>query len=218
VSLTPSTGGASAAAHGPHPIAVLRWEHEQQAAAVLARAFVDDPLVIAICNLPALERRKRMQWGFRVALRSHCLAAQPAWAIMDSAAAPGGVVLVTRARAPAQAVAQSDLLFTLRGFWHIGLRAGLRGFRAAQLIAVQAPPEPFTYLRTLAVDPELQGRGLGSRLVEQVLRAAPISLPVYLETATERNLAFYARHGFECRGEFSCLGVRVWRLVRPAAA
>lgn len=212
--------GASAAVSGTFAIAVLRWEHERQAAMVLSRAFVDDPLVTAICKAPAAECMERMRWGFRVALRSHCLAGQPAWMIAGAEAAPVGVVLATRAggRAAPHATERSDLLFAIRGFWHVGLRAGLRGFKAAQIIAAQAPTEPFTYLRTLGVDPALHGRGLGSRLVEQVLHTAPPSLPVYLETAKERNLSFYARHGFACVGDFSCIGVRVWRLIRPATA
>ena len=197
---------------GEPALAVLRWEDERRGAAVLARAFVDDPLVTAICEAPAAERQERMCWSFRIALRSHALGRQPAWTVVDAGGAPLGVVLVTRSRLSAQP--RSDLLFTLRGLRHVGVRAALRGFKAAQAIATHAPPEPFTYLRTLGVDPEHQGRGVGSRLVEQVLRAAPPALPVYLETAKQQNLSFYARHGFEVAGEFRCLDVPVWRLLR----
>ncbi len=197
-------------------ITVLRWEDEHRGAAVLARAFVDDPLVIAICEAPAPERQVRMCWSFRIALRGHALGRQPAWAVVDASGAPLGVVLVTRSRLAVQA--HSDLLFTLRGLRHVGVRTALRGFKAAQTIATHAPPEPFTYLRTLGVDPDQHRRGVGSRLVEQVIRASTPSLPVYLETAKEQNLSFYARHGFDVAGEFRCLDVPVWRLIRPATA
>jgi ribosomal protein S18 acetylase RimI-like enzyme len=196
--------------------AVLRWQDESSVAALLARAFVDDPLVIAICAASAAHRHERMRWSFRIAVRSHYLARQPAWTVVDSGGALQGVVLVTRAR-PAMA-SRSDLFFTLRGLRHVGARTALRGFKAAQIIASYAPPEPFTYLRTLGVDPAQQRQGRGSQLVEQVIRASPPTLPVYLETAKEQNLAFYSRHGFEPAGEFTCLGVPVWRLLRPAAA
>jgi ribosomal protein S18 acetylase RimI-like enzyme len=156
-----------------------------------------------------------MRWSFRVAVRSHCLARQPAWTVVDADGTPLGVVLVTRSRLSVQP--RSDLLFTHRGLRHIGARFALRGLKAAQIIASHAPPEPFTYLRTLGVDPEHQRGGVGSRLVEQVIRASPLALPVYLETAKEQNLSFYKRHGFEPAGEFDCLGVPVWRLLRPAA-
>ena len=201
---------------GTPAIAVLRWQDEQCAAALLARAFVDDPLVMVICNAPAPERLERMRWSFRIAVRSHCLGRQPAWTVVDSGGVPRGVVLATRSRLPVQP--HSDMLFTLRGLRHVGLRTALHGFKAAQVIAAQAPAEPFTYLRTLGVDPECQRRGVGSQLVEQVIRVSPPSQPVYLETAKEANLLFYARHGFEPAGEFRCLGVPVWRLLRPAAA
>ncbi len=204
---SPSSPGAPA-------IAVLRWEDERQVAALLARAFVDDPLVIAICDGPAPERQERMRWSFRIAVRGHSLGRQPAWIV--AAGAPLGVVLVTRAWLP---LAQhSDALFTLRGLCHVGARTAVRGFQAAQVIASHAPPEPFTYLRTLGVDPDHQSHGVGSQLVEQVIRASPPTLPIYLETAKEQNLSFYARHGFEDAGTFDCLGAPVWRLIRPAAA
>lgn len=183
---------------------------------MLAQAFADDPLVVAICDADPPEREERMRWSFRVAVRSHWLAEQPAWVVSDTTGALLGAVLVSRPRTgPPQAL--SDLFFTTRAFWHIGARTMLRGFTAARSIAEHTPPGPFTYLRTLGVHPAVHGRGLGSRLVEQVLRAATPSLPVYLETAKEQNLSFYARHGFNCIGQFSCLGVAVWRLLRPVS-
>ena len=195
-------------------VGVLRWEHESQVGTLLARAFLDDPLVTAICDAPSAQRRRRMHWSFRIAVRSHCLAAQPGWVIAGSTATPAGVVLVTRPRADVQT--GSDWIFLMRGLMRIGMRTVLRGVRAAQTIAAHAPPQPFTYLRTLGVDPPVQGQGLGSALVQQVIRTASPTLPLYLETAKEANLAFYARHGFDCMGEFRCLDVPVWRLIRRA--
>lgn len=208
----------------PHPaaealpgsaISVLRWEDERAAAAVLGRAFVNDPLVVAICNAHAADREERMRWGFRVAIRSHSLMAQPAWTMRDEGGRMLGVVLVTRPRATTPA--NVDVLFALWGLVHIGWRVGWRGATAARIIADHLPAPPFTYLRTLGVDPELQCRGIGSRLVDRVVSTAPAGVPIYLETAKEGNLGFYARHGFHCLGEFRCLDVPVWRLLRPAS-
>jgi GNAT superfamily N-acetyltransferase len=218
VKLPPPTGtrvtpGTDAPLASAHSVSVLRWEDEYEAAGVLARAFIDDPLVTAICPGPAHERQRRMWWSFRVAVRSHYLSRQPAWSIVGPDAMPVAVVLVNRSHPAVQP--RLDVVFALRGFAHLGVSASLRGLRAAQTIAAHAPPQPFTYLRTLGVDPRWQGRGLGSQLVEWVVRAAPAGLPVYLETAKEGNLSFYARHGFTCVGDFRCLGVPVWRLVRP---
>ena len=206
----------SAPAESAHQIAVLRWQDEHSVAAVLARAFVDDPLVIAICDAPTPERELRMRWSFRIALRSHWLSRQPAWIVADADGTPCSVVLATRARMPVPS--HSDTLFALRGLRHVGVRTALRGIKAAQVIASHAPPQPFTYLRTLGVDPSHQRSGMGSRLVRQVIRGSPPELAIYLETAKEENLAFYGRHGFEPAGEFRCLEVPVWRLIRQPTA
>ncbi len=207
----PTMGGEPPAGY---TLSVLRWEDERNAAAVLGRAFMDDPLVVAICDAHAADRAERMRWGFRVAIRSHCLMAQPAWTMTDAAGRTVGVVLVARSHTTLPS--NVDALFAIWSLLHIGLRVGRRGATAARIIAEHLPRGPFTYLRTLGVEPELHGRGVGSHLVERVLRAAPAGLPVYLETAKERNLSFYTRHGFHCMGEFQCLDVPVWRLLRPA--
>lgn len=58
-------------------------------------------------------------------------------------------------------------------------------------------PEPHWYLGIVAVDPALQGRGLGSALVKEgLMQADQADCPSYLETSEQRNLAFYERHGF----------------------
>ena len=62
-------------------------------------------------------------------------------------------------------------------------------------------PEPHWYLLIVGVDPELQGRGLGSTLVKEGLsRADESNSPCYLDTSEERNLAFYQRQGFAVVG------------------
>ncbi len=198
-----------------YTVGVLRWEDERNAAAVLGRAFVDDPLVVAICGAQATDREERMRWGFRVAIRSHCLIAQPAWSMHDDTGRTVGVVLVTRPRTTLPS--NVDVVFAMWGLLHIGVRVGWRGATAARIIAEHLPSGPFTYLRTLGVDPELHGCGVGSRLVERVLTTAAAGIPIYLETAKERNLSFYTRHGFHCIGEFRCLDVPVWRLLRPVS-
>jgi GNAT superfamily N-acetyltransferase len=53
------------------------------------------------------------------------------------------------------------------------------------------------YLATLGVKPSHQGRGLGSLLLGPALALCDREgLPAYLESSKERNVAFYARHGF----------------------
>jgi ribosomal protein S18 acetylase RimI-like enzyme len=81
------------------------------------------------------------------------------------------------------------------------------------------PPHHYLYL--LAVVPERQRRGLGSALLRQGLGAIDRArAATYLETASERNLTFYRRHGFEVTGDarLPLGGPKVWFLWREPAA
>lgn len=55
------------------------------------------------------------------------------------------------------------------------------------------------YFANIGVTPEVQGRGLGSRLMRPTLdRCDEEGLPAYLEASSERNAALYERLGFQC--------------------
>ncbi len=58
-------------------------------------------------------------------------------------------------------------------------------------------PGPHLKLETLAVRPELQGRGFGSILIRQALaRADAEQLPLYLDTFALNSVEMYRRFGF----------------------
>jgi ribosomal protein S18 acetylase RimI-like enzyme len=58
--------------------------------------------------------------------------------------------------------------------------------------------EPMAYLWFIGVEPSEQGKGIGSKLLQEVITYAENrQLPVYLETSTLKNLPWYERHGFE---------------------
>jgi ribosomal protein S18 acetylase RimI-like enzyme len=64
------------------------------------------------------------------------------------------------------------------------------------------PGYPHWYLPWFAVDTALQGRGLGSQLMEPCLQVVDAThQPAYLETPNPRTISFYQRHGFEVTGE-----------------
>jgi len=59
------------------------------------------------------------------------------------------------------------------------------------------------YLSIIAVDPSLQGSGLGQQLLAPTLAEADVRGVVsYLETFSPRNLRFYERLGFTSRARF----------------
>ena len=82
-------------------------------------------------------------------------------------------------------------------------------------------PGDHWYLQTLGVDPEHQGKGYGSLLMEYMLVTIDNTqpLPVYLETSTEINVKFYKKFGFHVvREEFvSDTRVYQWYLLRDAS-
>jgi len=72
-------------------------------------------------------------------------------------------------------------------------------------------------LAFLGVDPSVQGRGIGSRLVSVGNRAADErGLPVYLDTFTERDVRFYERRGYRVieRHQMATGPFPVWAMRR----
>jgi ribosomal protein S18 acetylase RimI-like enzyme len=72
------------------------------------------------------------------------------------------------------------------------------------------------YLAMLGTDPPSQGRGLGSAVLAPVLEQCDADgVGAYLESSKERNIDFYARHGFRVLGELRLLrGPTMWRMWR----
>lgn len=82
------------------------------------------------------------------------------------------------------------------------------------------PDQLAWYLMYLGVHPTRQGEGIGSSLLsaslERVLQRQ--SMPVYLETGTERNVRFYQRFGFrikEANVQLVPGNIRHWTMLRP---
>jgi ribosomal protein S18 acetylase RimI-like enzyme len=83
------------------------------------------------------------------------------------------------------------------------------------------PKEPHWYLATLGTEPECQGQGIGSTLLQSVLaRADEDGVPAYLESSKQRNVPLYARFGFEVIDEHrSKVGSPpIWRMWREPRA
>lgn len=77
------------------------------------------------------------------------------------------------------------------------------------------PPAGSWTLATIGVAPQVQGSGLGTRLMESMLAAGP-DRAIALETSAESNVAFYRRFGFEvwAVSEMPGGGPPVWSMLR----
>ncbi|RQO74349.1 N-acetyltransferase [Pedobacter sp. KBW06] len=59
------------------------------------------------------------------------------------------------------------------------------------------PDAPFYYLWFIGVSMEDQGKGIGSNLLSEIIKDADQKgKPVYLETSTVKNIAWYQKFGF----------------------
>ena len=80
----------------------------------------------------------------------------------------------------------------------------MKGFNS---VGASHPKGPHFYLMTLGTAPEHQRKGIGSRLMEPVLKRCDVGgLPAYLEASSRSNIPIYERLGFQLQGELTLPG------------
>ncbi|MCL2769987.1 MAG: GNAT family N-acetyltransferase [Solirubrobacterales bacterium] len=179
-------------------------------ARMLARAFLDDPIACWSCPPQAL--RPAMLERFHATRLRQLMAHGEVWTTpaLECAAlwAPPGHwrTTVREDLQLAAGVLRPRLL--VRAPLVV---AGLLGIERRH----PAQPAHF-YLAVLGTEPARQGRGLGSALLAAVLeRCDADGVGAYLESSKERNIDFYARHGFRVSAELRLpRGPRVWPMWR----
>ena len=94
-----------------------------------------------------------------------------------------------------------------------------RSLKGLREIEERHPAVPHWYLSVLGTDPDHQGEGLGSAVMQPILGECDrLEIPAYLETGTERNVAFYVRHGFKVTEEIRMPGgPPMWLMWRDPA-
>ncbi|MBI5106336.1 MAG: GNAT family N-acetyltransferase [Solirubrobacterales bacterium] len=178
-------------------------------AAALARAFHDDPVTRWVYGADAGRRDRWSSRFFAWQLR-RLLDQDVSW---TTAAGDGAAMWALPDRwreGPADVLRL--LVATLPG---IAPRLP-RVLRGLAQVEARHPERRHLYLAVLGVDPPRQGGGVGSALLAPGLELCDRDgLPAYLETATERNVAFYTRHGFRVTGEVRLpKGPPVWLMWR----
>ena len=178
---------------------------------LLARAFQDDPAFSWIFPDPA-DRARRLPRLFGILFDSDAVG-------MRLLTAAGEATTLWR---PPGAIHTGRWEMVRRGpamLWALG-PALRRALTVADAIDAHMPDGDFWYLHIAGCDPAHQGRGYGAAAVRGGLTRAAGRLPAYLETATERNLAFYRGLGFHVTSEWAAPGggPRFWSMLRPANA
>jgi ribosomal protein S18 acetylase RimI-like enzyme len=187
-----------------------RSEDIPQLAAVLARAFFDDPVASWAwkpddLRLAALER-------FQATRIRQLIVHEEVWCSEDLACAA---------------------LWAPPGHWHATLSETAqllpsfmrrRLFARMPMVAIgwekleRGHPRkpPHFYLAVLGTDPEAQGRGIGSAVLRGVLdQCDRDGVAAFLESSKESNIAYYSRHGFRVTEEVRLMrGPSMWRMWR----
>jgi ribosomal protein S18 acetylase RimI-like enzyme len=197
-------------------LGALRAAEREPAVRVLARAFRDNPLNVAVIGPGDPERRLRANAH---GLRSLIPVAH-AHGGVRALRAGGELAAVLIATAPgAHPLPPAPLYVRLRCLFGQGLRVARRWAEVFHELAPLHPAEPHWYLGTLGVDPAQQHRGFGRALLADWLAEVDRGEScAYLETDRPENVAFYERAGFVPLGETSIFSVRVWRMRRPGRA
>jgi len=202
-------------------VAILFPHQDAETAAVLGRAFADDPLIKAI--LPPIEneaeRARRMGRMFTIALASQRSSGQPVVGVLHEGRV-GAAAIIEQADKPPTTV--SIVLHGIGLLPALTSTGGVGGVRrtvaALDVLSRNRPVLPHLYLNVLGVEPILQRRHFGVTLLHWLRDQTALRsdlLGVYLETAKEANVGYYSHVGFRVTGEIYPLGVRMWQMLQP---
>lgn len=198
----------------PVPVAEIGLRHTSDAVQALAAAFADYAMLRALC--PDARRRAWVVPAFARMLYRISARAGGAFATDGFGAVACGL--------PPGSEWPSEWDYVRAGalsvVWRTGARAGWRflklgpAFDAAR--AKHMGDRPHWYLHLLGVRPDAQGKGLSRAVLRPMFDAADRDrAPIFLETATETNVAIYKRMGFAQLG-FTELpgGIPNWEMAR----
>jgi ribosomal protein S18 acetylase RimI-like enzyme len=176
----------------------------------LVRAFLDDPVAIWACRPEAL--RPWMLERFHGTRLRHLLAEQEVWTTPDLACAALWAPPERWKTTGRQDLEIARCLMRPR----LMMRGPMVGWGLTDVERRHPHDPPHWYLATLGTDPPAQGQGLGSAVLRPVLEQCDLDgIGAYLESSKERNIDFYARHGFRVTAELKLpRGPKMWAMWR----
>jgi len=185
---------------------------KKRAAALLARAFVEDSEVITIIRKPRRVRQRILQSHYSILISSFLRYNASACVL-----AGGELVGVMLVCAPGEEpIGVKELArFFLRMLLQLNPGSFRRGWVSAQDDEHHRPCEPHYYLSTLGIEPKRQGNGIGSVLLKYLIeRADKENTAIYLSSTNPKALPLYERFGFNTISITSPLGVPNHHMVR----
>lgn len=187
-----------------------------QAVKVLAGAFVDDPISVAVYPKFSIPRRiDALQVDFKAEVRLCMRRGYPILAQEDSVVL-GAAVIYAPGGYPFSRVDQWKLL--LSSILGNGLYNVRDWMHWLDEVDKHHPAEPHFYLEYIAVEPGYQGMGVGSALLQHLVdKADGMHVGCYLENTNPRNVNLYQRFGFNIIDQEEIIGVPNWFMWRPPA-
>lgn len=89
----------------------------------------------------------------------------------------------------------------------IGIANVLKALKRQSIVKGNYPSGPILYLWYIGVDPTMQGKGVGTNLLNEVLKLGrDNNQTICLETSTEKNVPWYLKNGFELYGKIDDFG------------
>lgn len=187
-------------------------------AAVLARAFATDPYFSWLAGTGS-ERNQRMRDAWLGILRHASAGLRETW---TDEGRSGAAIWIPPGRSASSWLDSIRLLPTFARLTGWGrLRETSAAVEFLEERRRRHVPTPHYYLSALGVDPDRQGEGIGTALLEPVLRMADAAgVPAYLETATARNVLLYERARFTVVEELVLprTDIHGWLMVRQPAS
>jgi GNAT superfamily N-acetyltransferase len=182
----------------------LTTERLGEAAGLLARCFYANPNFVGLFP-DRIARSRALPRVFAAGLRDasgfgHVYVAMRGTKATTGSELVGVAVWLPPGAFPLSATRQVRGLTRMAGVLAASPRSARRLLRHTSGMAALHPVQPHWYLEVVGVDPNAQGLGVGTRLLEPVLDLADeAGHTCYLETMTERNVGWYRRLGFEVR-------------------
>jgi ribosomal protein S18 acetylase RimI-like enzyme len=182
--------------HDAPAVEPLSQVDEPEAAAVLARAFRDNPGVVAVLDTDDTARRSALLERFMPIAVSAYRRYGEVRVTRDAGKIAGVALGLPPGQYPPSLRLQRAL--TTQVVLRLPLWTAIRLGAAELLLHRQHLRGPHHYLFMLGVDPRSQGRGHGGALLRALAeRADREQQAAYLETDTAANVSLYQRHGFE---------------------
>jgi GNAT superfamily N-acetyltransferase len=192
----------------------MRPDELEAAVTVAARAMCTSPMAYAVLGQDH-DRRYRHTRRFFARLYMLALNQRPLVARLD-----GRIIASTNDLVDGACRARPiDVVRSVPALALAGPRSAVRTVRWLNDWEHRDPDRPHAHYGPFGVEPELQGQGVGSLVLQEYTRRLDAAGEAsYLETEKPQNVALYQRFGFEVIDETELFGVPNWFMWRDAGA